>query len=201
MAWEAVSFDNSAEERIELVAKVERRLRMEALLNLESEIFGFKVRQLTGEDCLKLDYADNKIMVGGKPDQSDFAHLIITVKSHSDKRSDKKIAEEVVKYSKSMRFIRDVYTYIDIAFNDLPSPGQSSESSYKANPTVWLNGIVDSVASEYGWSYDDIMKAPIARTLQLFQYILKRKIGDKYAMRNPMTQKASMEELVKTQNG
>ena len=45
------------------------------------------------------------------------------------------------------------------------------------------------------------MKAPIARTFYLYQNILKRKIGDKYAFKNKMTQRASMNELMKKQNG
>lgn len=199
--WTGVSFDNSANERIELVAKVERRLRMEALLNLKSEICGFKVRQLTGEDCLALDYADNKLLTGGIPDASDFAHFFLTIKSDDEKRSDKKLVTQVAKACRTKKMISSVYDFIDVAFNDLPASGQKSKTSYDANPRVWLNGIVDCMASEYGWSYEDIMKAPIARTLQLYQYILKRKIGDKYSFRNPMTQKASMAELARNQNG
>lgn len=200
--WTGVEFDTSSNERIELVAKFERKLRIEALLNLESELSGFKVRQLTAEDCLKLDYADNRILTGGVPDESDFAHFFITLKSDKEKRSNKQIATQVARNYKTKAFIKSVYQFVDYAFNDLPSGGKGKgNTSYEADPKVWLGGIIDCVAAEYGWDYDSIMKAPVARTFYLYQNILKRKIGDKYAFRNKMTQRASMNELMKEQNG
>lgn len=134
--WTGVEFDTSSNERIELVAKIERRLRIEALLNLESELNGFKVRQLTAEDCLKLDYADNKILMGGIPDESDFAHFFITLKSDKEKRSDKQIATYVARNYKNKAFIKSVYIFVDYAFNDLPSGKAKGSGSYEADPKV-----------------------------------------------------------------
>ena len=142
--WTGVEFDTSSNERIELVAKIERRLRIEALLNLESELNGFKVRQLTIEDCLKFDYADNKIFTGGVPDESDFAHFFITLKSDKEKRSDKQIVTQVAKKYKTKTFIKSVYRFVDYAYNDLPTGGKSKGNvAYEADPKVWLGGIID----------------------------------------------------------
>ena len=101
----------------------------------------------------------------------------------------------------SVSFLEKVYSLIDSAFHDLPAGGKKVEKSYEANPKVWMMGIIDIIAHEYGWTYDEIMNTPFERTLQLYQYILKRLIGDKYNIRNPLTQKASMAELAKQQNG
>ena len=122
-------------------------------------------------------------------------------KSVKQKKNQKKIFKIVFQQMESVSFLEKVYSLIDSASHDLPAGGKKVEKSYEANPKVWMMGIIDIIAHEYGWTYDEIMNTPFERTLQLYQYILKRLIGDKYNIRNPLTQKASMAELAKQQNG
>lgn len=200
--WSGVEFDNSSNERISRVADTERNLRLEALLGVEIEIAGIKLRQITGYDILEFEYAENKLLTGGKPDESDFCHFLWTLRHKSEKRNQKKIFKIVFKEMETKSFLEKVYSFIDFTFHDLPACGQKKQNlSYEANPKVWMMGIIDIIAHEYGWTYDEIMNTPFERTLQLYQYILKRLIGDKYNIRNPLTQKASMAELAKQQNG
>jgi hypothetical protein len=203
--FKAVEFDNTAQERIKEAADFERRLRLEALIGLESEIDGIKIRPMTGFDILQFQYVENKIFIGGVPDESDFAHFFWTLKSKEEKRSQVKLFKFIIKKMRNPEFINSVYDYVDYCFLDLPSNGSSGKSekgnpSYNATSTVWLNGIIDGIASEYGWTYDEILSAPLARILQLYQYLLKRQLGDKYKIRNPITSRASANELKKVNN-
>jgi len=199
--FKAVEFDNTAQERIKEAADFERRLRLEALIGLESEIEGIKIRQMTGFDVLQLQYAENKLIIGGVPDESDFAHFFWLLKSKEEKRSQVKLFKFIIQKMKSVEFINAVCDYIDYCFLDLPQSGGSKASaSYNASSTVWLNGIIDGIASEYGWTYEQILSAPLARILQLYQYLLKRQLGDKYKIRNPITSQASANELNKIRN-
>ena len=200
--FKAVEFDNTAQERIKEAADLEKRLRLEALIGLESDIGGIKIRQMTGFDVLQLQYVENKIIIGGVPDDSDFAHFFWLLKSKEEKRSQVKLFHFIIKKMKNPEFVKEVYDYIDHCFLDLPTFGGGSKQSgsYDASSTVRLNGIIDNVASEYGWTYDQILSAPLARTLQLYQYLLKRQLGDKYKIRNPITAQASANELNKVRN-
>ncbi len=199
--WSGVQFDDSSNERISRVADTERNLRLEALLGVEIEIAGIKLRQITGYDILEFEYAENKLLMGGKPDESDFCHFLWTLRHKSEKKNQKKIFKIVFQQMESVSFLEKVYSLIDFTFHDLPASGKKEQKSYEANPKVWMMGIIDIIAHEYGWTYDEIMNTPFERILQLYQYILKRLIGDKYNIRNPLTQKASMAELAKQQNG
>lgn len=204
--FKAVQFDDTAQERIKQVADFERKLRLEGLLNIESEIGGIKVRQITGSDILKLDYAENRLIIGGDPDESDFLSFFLMLKSDKEKRSDLKLCKTVIKKIEDKEFVQEIYGFINYAFLDMPNTKGGSSSvvvgakSYNASSSVWLNGVVDTMASEYGWSYDQIMEAPLARTLQIYQYLLKRILGDKYNIRNPLTSQASANEMNKLRN-
>lgn len=197
--WTGVDLSSSSNERLKRVADAERSLRLEALLGVETEIAGIKLRQINGYDVLELEYAENKIINGGKPDYSDFCHFFWLIRAKSEKRSQKAIFKIILEFMENESFVDDVYFFVGASFHDLPSTGKKEKLSYEANPKVWLMSMVDLIASEYGWTFDEIMNSPLERTLQLYQYILKRLIGKKYSIRNPMTQKASAQELARMQ--
>lgn len=203
--FKAVEFDNTAQERIKEAASLEKKLRLEALIGIDSEIGGIQIRQMTGFDVLQLQYAENKIITGGIPDETDFAHFFLLLRSKEEKRSQVNLFKVILTKINDEDFIQSVFDYVTHSFLDLPYVPSSKEQgkSYDANPSVWLTGIIDSLASEYGWKYEDIMSSPLSRTLQLYQYLLKRQLGPKYKIRNPLTQQASADELnkVRQQNG
>ena len=198
----AVEIDDTAQERIKEAADLERKIRLEALIGLNSDICGIEVRPITGFDVLQMQYAENKIMIGGIPDESDFAHFFWLLKPKDSKISQVKLFKTLLKKIKSVDFINEVYDYIEKTFLELPSnkPSNPEIKSYNANPNVWLSGIIDSLASEYGWSYDEILSSPLSRILQLHQYLLQRQFKGKYKVRNPLTSRASARELNKILN-
>jgi len=199
--FKAVQFDDTAQERIKEAATKEKRLRLEALLNVDTEIVGIKLRPMTGFDVLQLQYVENKFIVGGIPDETDFTHLIWAVKSKEDKHSDKKLLLKVLDNLNNEDFVMKVFEYVYNSFLELPNvKAGKKHKSYDANPSVWLTPIIDTIASEYGWTYDYIMSSPISRILQIYQYLLKRSIGSKYHIHNPITSKASAAELHKIRN-
>jgi hypothetical protein len=66
---------------------------------------------------------------------------------------------------------------------------------------VWLSPLVDTFASEYGWSIDHILDQPVGRLFQLMQYITVRRMRGKFSVSNPITQKAKADEMRRLQYG
>jgi hypothetical protein len=66
---------------------------------------------------------------------------------------------------------------------------------------VAIATLVDQIANEYGWDEQKILKIPIARLLQYYQRIMKRNLGDKYAMTNRITQQARANEMKGMKDG
>jgi hypothetical protein len=192
MKLRAVSFDDAASKRIERAATFEKRLRLEAILNLETNVACFTLRQPTVQDILKFEYVENRLVTGEEPQVDDYLHLVYTLHTGStDKRFISKAAK-LIAFSSSIR--KELSCFFSACFNDMPSLGvPQSESITRYDSSVWLCTLIDTLANEYGWTLKEILELPISTGLQLAQRILKRIMGDKYAMRNGITQQAKAE--------
>jgi hypothetical protein len=189
VAFRAVSFDDAASKRIKDAATFEKRLRLESILNLEANVSCFKLRQITVEDFLKFEYVENKLVTGEDPCVDDYLHLVYTLHIGQDDKRFLSKAAKVITLSSEVR--NELSCFFNASFNDLPALGVSQDPSLsKFDSSVWLCSLIDSLASEYSWSLNDILKLPLSTAFQLLQRILKRKMGDKYAMRNGITQQA-----------
>ena len=65
MAWVAAEFSEAAKLRIKEAAQFEKRIRLEAFIGLPTEIASFRLRPLTGNHILQLQYAENALYCGG----------------------------------------------------------------------------------------------------------------------------------------
>lgn len=191
MAWQAVIFDDAAKERIKRAADFERTMRLESLLLLPAHIYPFELVPLTARNFLHLEYAQNKIISGdGMID--DFVHLLWTVKPPSDTRSEKAFARFAAKNLTS-NHRGEIEAWFNVQFNDMPQSGEKSKAN-EFESGVWVCALIDTIASEYGWSMNTILDMPLSSSFQLFQRIAKRN-NSKYSLRNGITQAAKAKEM------
>lgn len=189
MRFRAVSFDDAASKRIKDAATFEKRLRLESILNLEANVSCFNLRQITVEDFLKFEYVENKLVTGEDPGVDDYLHLVYTLHVGQDDKRFLSKAAKVITLSSEVR--AELSCFFNASFNDLPALGGSPDPELsKFDSSIWLCSLIDSIASEYSWSLNNILKLPLSTAFQLLQRILKRNMGDKYAMRNGITQQA-----------
>lgn len=199
MGFRAVSFDDAASKRIKEAATFEKRLRLEAILNIEADVSCFKLRQITVTDFLKFEYVENKLVTGEDPCVDDYLHLVCSLHVGEENKGFLSKAARLIALSSEVR--NELSCFFNASFNDLPALGGSQDPNLsKFDSSVWLCSLIDSMASEYSWSLDDILKLPLSTAFQMLQRILKRNMGDKYAMRNGITQQVKaeiMKEIIK----
>lgn len=195
MEWKAVSFDTAARKRIEEASIFEKRLRIEGLLNLKQQVGPFSLRQITPRDILHLEYAENRIAIGEDPKLDDYVHLVwsLSKKKRFFKVGQIRKITNIIKSSESIK--REIVSFYIASFNDFPTVGSNTKVDNTTKSSVYICSIIDSIASSYGWNLNDILDTSMSTLLQLMQRSLKRNLGDKYAIRNAITQNAKSEEL------
>tara|TARA_Y100000114_G_scaffold37024_1_gene32589 strand:+ start:2269 stop:2877 length:609 start_codon:yes stop_codon:yes gene_type:complete len=195
MVWQAVSFDDAAKKRIEKAIAFEKRLRLEGLLEIPQKVGCFELRHITPRDILELEFAENRIATGESPELDDYVHLVWTLtkqKRFFKVRQIRKIAR-ALEGSQLLR--NEVLSFYYSAFNDMPATGSNKKEDNNNQSSVYLCTLIDSLASSYGWSLEQILKTPMSCCLQLLQRTMKRNLGDKYSLRNGITQQAKANEL------
>jgi organic radical activating enzyme len=200
MAFRALILDGAAKKRIEVAAAFEKKLRLEAFLEVKQDIIGFELRQITVRDLLKLEFTENRLITGGEPQLDDLVQLVFML-SVDGVRFKKRHAKKIAKALRYSEFARDeVQSFFFSAYNDMPACGSSSKSVEDIDSSVSIASLVDSLAATYSWSLRDILDMPMSTALQLLQRIVKNRLGDKYSMRNRITQQAKSLELNKLKN-
>lgn len=193
----AVSFEEAASKRLEEAASLEKRLRLESFLKIPCSVSCFSLRQPTLLDILKLEYAENKLTTGEEPELDDYLHLVIMLSGVDNI----KFIKNSAKIIKSSPFVRDeLKCFYNACFNDMPSFGSNQTVDNKFDSSVWLCSVVDTICESYGWSLDEVLNTELSTCLQLMQRIFKRQLGDKYAIRNGITQQVKAEILNELNN-
>lgn len=197
MGWHAVSFDEAAKKRIAEASSFEKKLRLEGVLGVDQELFGFNLRQITVRDLLHLEFTENRLALGEMPENEDLIAFVLMLsadKPFFKKRYYKKIGRFVRDYE---IFREEIICYFSAAFNDMPSSGDDKGAVNESSvPIVTL---IDTLASNYGWNLDEILNTHLSTALQLLQRIVARN-SEKYSMRNPITQRARANEFNKLKN-
>tara|TARA_S200002703_G_scaffold131608_1_gene119208 strand:+ start:104 stop:691 length:588 start_codon:yes stop_codon:yes gene_type:complete len=189
--WQAVKFDNAAKERIQEAAAFEKTLRLEAFLDLPTEIGPFSLRPITGLDLLHLDYTENRLLSNEEPGLDDYVSLLWMLKGKSDFKQ--KFFRGAAKALKDQPELKgQLQSYLLAALNDLP-PSVAAQDEFPSS--VWLCPLVDAVAASYGWEIEYILGKPISVILQLYQRILQRTSNGTYIPRNGITQQAKAREM------
>jgi hypothetical protein len=196
MQWGAATLDDAAKKRIEKAIAFEKRLRLEGLLGIPQKVGCFELRHITPKDILELEFAENRIATGKSPELDDYVHLVWTLTKQRrffKVRQIRKIARAL----EGSELLRDeIMSFYYSAFNDMPGYTGTTKSEDNSNQSsVYICTLIDSLASAYGWSLAQILHTPMSCCLQLLQRTIKRNLGDKYNLRNGITQQARANEL------
>ena len=193
--FKAVEFDDAAKKRIQEAVSFEKRLRLEAYLNVTSQIGPFRVRPLLMKHALEMEYVENRLNLGQTPETEDLVHFLWVVRSKDETRTEKDFTKFVVKKMTADLF-EDVCKYHSLQFLDLPSSKKSSSKIQNFESSIWLTPLIDQLSNQYGWSIREVMNTPVSVALQLLQQIRMRH-DPKASSRNPITQAAKAQEMKK----
>ena len=202
MAFRVLTLDSAAKERIAKAAAFEKKLRLEAILEIKQDLLGLELRQITVRDILKLEFTENRLLMGEEPQLDDLAQLVFML-SEDGVRFKKRHAKKIAKILQDSEFARDeVQSFFFATYNDMPACGESNSIADEVDSSVSICSLVDSLSSAYSWSLHEVLDMPMSCALQLMQRIVKNRLGDKYSMRNQITQQAKAQEINRAkQNG
>ena len=198
MQFEAVTFNDDAKKRIADAAIFEKRLRTESVIGVDQEFFGLKFRQITVRDILNLEFTENRLTMGKKPELDDLLSFALML-SNDQVFFKNRYARKVGKIIHENELFRTyLICYYNSSFNDMPAIATENNitNEEKIDSSVSIITLVDSIASNYGWNLCDILDMPISTSLQLLQRILNRN-SESYSIRNEITQQAKADELKK----
>lgn len=196
MRIKAVSFNDAAKKRIAEAAAFEKRLRLEAVVGVDQDIAGLSLRQITVRDLVNLEFTENRLTQGEEPQLDDLVALVFML-SNDRPFFKGRYARKVGKIIRENEVVRqELICYFNAAFNDMPAAPNSSSSKVSDNvdSSVSVMTLVDSLASNYGWTLGEILDLSLSTALQLLQRIVNRN-SEKYSMRNAITQQAKAREL------
>lgn len=195
--WQATSFDEDAEKRIDQAIEFEKTLRLESFLNLSVQVGKYSLRQITCRDLLELELGESSLIHQKVAHIDDLVFLLLRL---SDEKKTKNVKRFVKRAYNDLNNDHDFYNelvgFFNLTFNDLPSSGSSTSTSHKLkDSSIWLASTLDLLCHEYGWTLEYILDLPASTVFQFYQRILKRHLGDKYSISNKITQKARADEM------
>jgi hypothetical protein len=162
-----------------------------AFLGVSEDVCGVAVRPMTLRDFIRLDGIESPFVRGGLPSPNDIV-LFLWLQSKQFKPS----AFALWRFSRRCRNLNYVETvkaitaFIDDALMDAPGgSGKSGESFYSM-----AAGLVDWLASNYGWSEEAILDCPLKRLFQYVNASVKRK-NPKAILFNPLSGKVRRDYL------
>jgi hypothetical protein len=192
--WKAVEFNKAAKQRIAEAARFEKRERLEPFVNATVDIGGgIQLRQLTARDVVAFDFTDNALLTG-KPAYSEDYGLFFWQLRPSSVTDDVSgyIAKTLRAYDKSEDARKGLKKYLGSQLSDMQSRGDKAEQD---SPWPWIISAVDLLASEYGWSIDEIMDLPVKTIFMLFKQIVYRKSNYKICPSSRLSQTIKQQEL------
>lgn len=177
--------------------EAESTARNFAFLDVAEGVNGVAVRPMTLNDVMVLDGIRSPFMVGGRtPTPHD---LVVFLWLQSPNYTPGKFA--LWRFSRRCRELnysdtcKAVVEYLDAAFMDSPGGRRGGESYYS-----FAAGIVDALASQYGWPEKEILNLPLKR---IWQYLncVKARLSPKPVLFNPLSGKVRRDWLVSMNEG
>lgn len=143
----------------------ERAVRSVSFIEAPEVICGLKVRPLNMRHIALLEALGNPFMMGGAPTAEDIAAFmwIVSVQFKPFDIEARDAFIRSISFMDASQLENEIVQFMDEAWQDSPSGRDGGPA-----PTSWAAAIVDAIASEYGWSEQDIMDVPVKR---LFQYM------------------------------
>ena len=149
--------------------------RLAAFTDCPERIAGVEVIPLTPRLALELDAGGSAFFRGGIPTSGDVAAFLWHVSVQRQKPGPWYLTRKRWSAVNQSRFITSIVTldyfeafgrirdYLEDSASDGPARRESTGPAYAG----WASGMVDAVASRYGWAEDEILDIPFKR---LWQY-------------------------------
>lgn len=171
-----------APEYREAIAR-EETLRNAAFLDSPETLCGFRVAPFNLLHLAALQIAGNPFICGGDLQPWHVAQFLWVVREPVPGRPGWR-QRRFIRKCRRLRFVESVgqiAEWVDLAFEDTIGRGCGAEA-HEARPYVAAAGIVDRIASEYGWSEQDILKTPLKRLLAYQRAIAIRNDPEKIVL-------------------
>lgn len=155
----------------------EQANRDESFVGFGEIIGGIEVLQMTPKHLLILDGSGNAFATGKTPEASDIAAFLWVL--NPDFTTDNKARDNFllkVKVLSVAELLEGIRQYLEKTFQDAPSGNGSNQKPYAS----WIAILIDSFASEYGWTPQTVLETPLRQLYQLLDAKNKRKYGSKY---------------------
>lgn len=144
----------------------------EAFLRLPLTLHDRRVGPLTVEKFLLLEQLGNRLVVKGDPGPDDVAAFLWVLSPDFD--PDPKAGKRAMK--KFNR--RNWHFYLPDLYEYLGKVAEFARGKSASTPSAWVAGLVDMLASQYGWPVAQIMATPMAQVFQLASRIRSRLAND-----------------------
>ena len=146
----------------------------EAWLNIETEIAGIPIRQMTLEHYFLLNGFESPFLTGKEFGAVDIG-IFLWILSPEHKRCTKACDQFCKKIAglNIVQCVKDIKEYLEITFLDADTSAEKQRKRYAS----FVAYQIDTYAKEYGWSVRQTMEMPLR---QIFQ--LNSAIGERYAM-------------------
>ena len=167
-----------------------------AFLDVQEEVCGIAVRPMTLRDFIRLDGIQSPFMRGGVPAVEDVV-LFLWLQSPAFRPS----AFALWRFSRRCRrlnyfdAVTAINTFIESALMDAPGGGGKSGESFYSMAA----GLIDWLASNYGWSEAAILDCPLKRLFQYMNASINRK-NPKAILFNPLSGKVRRDWLQSINN-
>ena len=151
----------------------ERELRDLAFLNLPLPLCGIVVRQFTARHLILLGAMENAFVTRrGVPTITDVFQFLWVVSPEYGVDPDQRGAfwKRLATKLNGTQPLPAIMKYLDDAFYDAPLGTPTPQKLFTSS----VAGIVDTLASEYGWTDDLILEMPLARVFQYLRRIRQR---------------------------
>lgn len=154
----------------------ENAVRDESFLGLTETLCGIEVLPLSAYHFLILEAVHSPFVCGGVPNEVDIARFLWIVSPQfrpTTTRADRKLRDKFIRRLSNLDWeqsVKAITTYTEDAFQDSPGSRGGSQASYWS----WIAGLVDFIASAYGWTERDIIDIPLKRAFQYVRLIKSR---------------------------
>lgn len=155
---------------LEAVVEREAAVRNQSFLDdLPEVICGIEVKPLTLRMVLLLECIGSPFIGGGIVQPHDIGAFLIVVAGNPKGFRRWRLLRRVGKMNANHAVV-EIESYVSESFMDRPGSSGSSGASYYSNAAAF----VDLFASEYGWSTERVLNAPLKQLFQCLKATAKR---------------------------
>ena len=148
----------------------ENQIRVQSFLGFTETVHGFEFEPLTLSHVLGLESIGNAFVCGGHVGPYDVASLVLML-SGQPKGIRRWWLLQRVGMADARALCEAINEYMSEAYMDVPGGKSGGGPSYFSGAAA----LVDFMASEYGWTEQEILRVPLKRLFQYTKAIIARR--------------------------